>query len=195
MENQQFEYADFGRRAVALIIDMLLYVPLSVFINIVTLQLVAPFFEGAANISISDYLTAKAPMEILNIVSLFSQIFWCATVAWFFSHKWQATPGKRIMSVYVINKDGSKVVFGKAFVRTFLPVAFISLLNFLAVMINNPESEIFGPMSVELKSFILPVLFLLFVAVWYLIAAFTKEKTAMHDLIVGTRVLKGKVGN
>jgi uncharacterized RDD family membrane protein YckC len=254
------EYAGFWRRAGALAIDFLLFMIPSVVINIVTFKLLSLSLEGGAQWDLNAYLYNQVPYHVVLISSLVSQIVWCVVVAWFFAkYKWQATPGKRLLKVYVVNIDGKKISFLQGFVRALMPVLLVVLLNCLNIAIFNKASEtslnayeialgeFFPEVTAQVKSesgksikeFIqteegkarfsseinklapereseftarvkelmdsekiyqkssvyMPFVFMVLLILWFIPAAFTKQRTAMHDIIAKTRVLKGWVNN
>ena len=80
-----------------------------------------------------------------------------AYLAYFLTTKKQATLGKRIMGIYVGNRNGSKLSALRSTARALASI---------------------------LTAFTLGLGFLLII--------FTKEKTALHDLICNTRVFHGK---
>lgn len=122
-------YAGFGHRALAMAIDV---VPLYV------LGLV---------------LTSIAPG--------FGSLLWiCGCIAYFtyfVGGKWQATPGKRAMGIYVMRANGDAVTHGYALARCFAYIGSWVILG-----------------------------------LGFVLAAFTAERTALHDLFCDTRVVYGK---
>ena len=56
--------------------------------------------------------------------------------AWLESSKWQATPGKYLVSLKVETVDGRRLTFGQAIVRTLakIPAAIILFIGFFAML-------------------------------------------------------------
>jgi uncharacterized RDD family membrane protein YckC len=102
--------AGFWRRAVACLIDTILIV--SVFL------LCASFFP-----SILAKLTPPSPASLTDlpqpapiVVALLAALQ-CAYYTVFEGSSWQATPGKRVMRLYVTNLNGQRISFGRALLR------------------------------------------------------------------------------
>ena len=151
-------YAGFTVRFVATIID-----------TIFTLPLIMVIFS-VVGIEFSDITSINQMMEeiasnALPIAEEASQkiadfVYWVILMSYsiyFLTSDKQATPGKRIMNIYVATKDGNKLSLNHCFARFFA-----SILSGL----------LFGA--------------------GFLLIIFTKEKTALHDLICNTRVFYGK---
>jgi uncharacterized RDD family membrane protein YckC len=135
-------YGGFLKRGAALIIDLLLFVIPSVLVNIAAFEVVKALVANGQEWTLQSYFKAQIPPHILVIVSMSSQLIWCSVVAWFLSkYKWQATPGKRLMKVYVISVNGSRLSYKNALVRTFLPVALVILLNIVNLIVINKNIE------------------------------------------------------
>jgi uncharacterized RDD family membrane protein YckC len=115
-------FAGFWLRAVAYLID-------TVFISLV-FGLIASFypstfikFPGAASISLTS-LPQLTPIAFAITI----------TATWFYytmfeASIWQATPGKRVMRLYVADLNGQRVTFARAAARNFAKM--ISSLTFL----------------------------------------------------------------
>lgn len=103
-------FAGFWLRAVACIIDTILIA--GVFV------LVASFFPSVFEKLIPPTppsLTAIPPPSPLLIVMLIS--IGCLYYTFFEASAWQATPGKRIMRLYVADLNGQRLTFGRALLR------------------------------------------------------------------------------
>jgi uncharacterized RDD family membrane protein YckC len=195
MTDTQLQYAGFWRRFLACLIDGILIVLPSYFITKLVFSLLKFILPGASAWTFEDYANNQLPYYVTLISGIPSLIFLCFAFAWFFAcYKWQATPGKRIMKVYVVNKDGSKVSYRTGFLRTFLPAVLywtVAIIKIVLYPIDIPQADVL----VDKTSLMLDCVAIILLLVWYLAIVFTKEKTAVHDMILGTRVVRGKVGN
>jgi uncharacterized RDD family membrane protein YckC len=103
-------FAGFWLRAVACIIDTILIA--GVFV------LVASFFPSVFEKLIPPTppsLTAMPPPSPLLIVMLIS--IGCLYYTFFEASVWRATPGKRIMKLYVADLNGQRLTLGRALLR------------------------------------------------------------------------------
>ena len=298
----QLQYAGFWVRAAAYILDSFLLVIPSFFLNFIFLEVAAlvtggdyggmdtmNFYKGQAvdSASLSGYFNIHSMVYIINC------IFFVFIFKMFLTSNWQATPGKRMMNIYVVDTLGRKLSTKKAVLRTALPILVFILytlsMNYRTVELEKQitpeanfiddvkaalpvtynhfvESELdefvllegltvaisyvqemdegnvkvkdiieklrsFGggydekklellevvfeeylPLNVEereivkkhvgelgaealasaLKIMLIVFLFFIVIFVWYIMAAFTKEKTTIHDIIAKTRVIKGR---
>lgn len=112
--------------------------------------------------------------------------FICAA---FYTSSWQATPGGKALGIKVVNKkDYGKLSYGKALARYFVPLVVITLITglfgflFVFLMMGGNIAE----------SYIAVIFAGLVVFVWFITIAFTKEKTAVHDMMLKTRVIYNK---
>lgn len=96
---------------------------------------------------------------------------------YFTASRWQATPGKRLLGMYVIRTDHRPLSLANALER-FL--AFT--LPFLPVYVSFIPSET------------AKMLAMLLVFYWFLPILYTPERVGMHDRFCRTRVLIGRVG-
>lgn len=139
--NLNLPFATFASRFFALIID--------------TCIIIVPAMILGALIGVwgmiwddSDLVTSLK----IQIVGIFFGILYEAL---FISGAWQATPGKRLMGLKVIDTSGNPVTFWRAVGRSASKL--LSSIFFIG----------------------------------YIMAAFTKDKQALHDLMAGTFVVKG----
>lgn len=260
------EYAGFWRRAVAYTLDGLIFIPVTIAIYFACLYSVDQFIgDGSWDVRSLLYVNEINEVNVYGslVSSLVVACFMTAIYGWFYSYsKWQATPGKRIMSAYVVGKKKhEKVSVKQGFFRTAI-IALLGLImaltqfGFDVTMLDSEgnqnkanelasvylselseeleeqgleftemykwDDELFDKYKQEYDSLEadiqyefsemlsdlqneshlskqnkwkgLVIIILSFVMlVWYSFAAFTKQKTALHDIIAGTRVLKGKI--
>lgn len=198
------EYARFSQRLLAHVIDSLIIgLPVMLF----TLITIVP-----ALFDLEALKTAKPGMDAYlgyyqNAVylSLATAAIMAAALASFASSNWQATPGKRIVGIYLTTSNGGKPNFPSLFGR------FISLPLFVLMAQSFERYETYqkleefktsgktinsmqdmqlyltGPVA-EITSLIVLGIILF----WYLHIFFTPEKTALHDMLFNTRVVIGK---
>ncbi len=138
--------AGFWIRFVAALIDGLIY---GFVWFIISMPLSAAMLASGQVPHASDM-----PLSPLNVISTTISF---AIEAAFLSSAWQATPGKRILGIYVIREDGGRLTFANAFGR-----CLAKLLSYVILFVG------------------------------YIMAAFTREKVALHDLLASTRVIYGK---
>jgi uncharacterized RDD family membrane protein YckC len=121
MEMAELRRAGFWVRSAAAIVDLLiLAVPLSVFISFLSVGM------GISNAFV-DLRPGIPPAEILRMfgprfVTLSFGFF--IVMSWLYfaileSSRWRATPGKRLMGIYVANENGGRVDFWRASRRFF----------------------------------------------------------------------------
>jgi uncharacterized RDD family membrane protein YckC len=96
---------------------------------------------------------------------------------YFTASKWQATPGKRLLSIYVARTDRRALTTRDAFER-FLAYS-LPVLPFYASFI--PEN------IAQLMVFWLTLF-------WFVPILYTEERVGFHDKLCNTRVMVGKVG-
>lgn len=157
-------YAGFGQRLVAIIIDIIV-------IGILQAVVITPIlaavgigvasdvqsFEGmseeeAAAAAGGMIATIMATMGTIMLVSYAIQVIYNTLME---SSKFQGTLGKMAMGIKVTDMEGNRISVGKAFLR-----AFGKLISGFILLIG------------------------------YLLAAFTEKKQALHDMIASTLVQK-----
>lgn len=153
------------------------------------IRVFASIVDGFIIFLLSMALVAIVPVNYDNVIlEIFVQLLSVAVIGFacakFYVSDWQATPGKKILSIKVVDEKGyGKISFNKALKRVFLPIVCISVPATIAsaLMFTMPElSLVMGLIQTFL--FILALF-------WYVRVAFTKEKTALHDTLAGTRVI------
>jgi uncharacterized RDD family membrane protein YckC len=153
-------YASFGQRLVAIIIDSIIIGVVQSFVFIPILAAVGlGFASGAENMDMSDpdqaagmIGTIMASMGAIWILAMVIQVLYFTFME---SSKTQATIGKMALGLKVTDLEGNKLDFSKALIRN------------LCRLISNFT-----------------------MLIGYIIAAFTEKKQALHDMIAGTLVLK-----
>ncbi|MBA4144290.1 MAG: RDD family protein [Cytophaga sp.] len=153
-------YASFGQRLVAIIIDSIIIWLLQMFIIV---PLLAAIGIGAAGgMSTMDMEDPEQVGGLVAVIMAMAGTYFIVAMAvqilyftFMESSKTQATVGKLAMGIKVTDLNGNKLDFGKAFVRNLCRL--LSNFTFL---------------------------------IGYIIAAFTEKKQALHDIIAGTLVVK-----
>jgi uncharacterized RDD family membrane protein YckC len=191
-EEKKVEYAGFFRRFFALVID------------IFAIGLLTDIFVSIIRSVYPSYIFIQGVHVILFSV-------FCAAML---QSNWQATLGKRAMKVFVVHKN-SKIDGKTAFYRTALPLLIPFIITVIAFGVVNPpiNSDVkkskglymTGNAGYKVKAqqdsnrkknaeYVM-IFSLIFSVGWYAPILFTRERTAVHDIILGTRVLKGKAEN
>jgi uncharacterized RDD family membrane protein YckC len=122
------------------------------------------------------------------LFAVFFLIVVCGSIrALFITSNLQATPGKVLFSLKVVDTNDKKI---KSFFRAyFRETSFIFLRLLISIIITYYANVyIEGTESEELindRTIILEGILIL----WFLPIAFTPEKTAIHDVIFNTRVV------
>lgn len=116
--------------------------------------------------------------------------------------RYQATPGKLIIGAKVVNPDGSRLTYKRAFLRwlakkplnyiiVWLPasIGFGAIVAATGAMARNTEGSSAFVMAMFSGIFVYCALLALFSGVYWM-AAFDPEKRTLHDRLVSTRVVK-----
>ena len=105
--SQELEYASFGARLLAMIIDM-------VILNTASSMIQAPFLMlMLGNLNPTTMIVSFAAPLILigGLTALYT--------VWLESSAWQATLGKKILGLHVVDLDGQRITFWKSASRNF----------------------------------------------------------------------------
>lgn len=147
MIRASLEYAPFSARALALLIDSVLLI----FANLV----LQPFFDHPFFQALCGLIVSGSYYTLLT------------------AGPWQATVGKRLMSLYVATDKNQPLTRPQALAR-FLAYTMPTLPLYSSL---NPEA--------------VPTLVMWLMVVWYSPALMTPQRTAVHDMLCRTRVYKG----
>ncbi|MEH2143222.1 RDD family protein [Nostoc sp.] len=163
-------YASFGKRFVAILIDGILLE----FFFFITLG--------------KPHTELDSPKAIVYLV--FTTLFAWTYFAAMESSLIQATFGKRLLGIIVTDTNGNKISFGRATARYFSKSFFViwivaGLIAFMVTSTGNQESPYLALVG------LLFVIGLLILFIGYLMAAFTPEKQALHDIIARCLVVNG----
>ncbi|MCH8880806.1 MAG: RDD family protein [Planctomycetes bacterium] len=104
---QELEYASFGARLLAMIIDM-------VILNTASSMIQAPFLAlMLGNLNPTTMIVGLvAPIFLYGGLAMFYTV-------WLESSVWQATLGKKILGLRVVDLDGQRITFWKSASRNF----------------------------------------------------------------------------
>lgn len=201
----QNNYAGFWNRALAISLDQII---LGIFTLFFLMQFMPFIIDYAAIKSAPNKDIAMLTEMLGNLVfiEIIGVVIWSAICAYFYTTRWQATPGKKIMGMKVVKLNGNKLSFKDGFLRTAsLPIFVLMLQIFERSEIYSKLEEIKtnsqNHKSVEeLIAFITSsstagisnLLVITLGGIWLLLAAFTREKTAFHDILFDTRVIYDK---
>lgn len=198
-------YAAFGQRLMALILDFF----------IIALPILTLVFTFAAPLFLDEPAIKAATNQEFEIIyqlythGVFLSLSGLGVVALilalFTISKWQATPGKRLVSIYIIDKNGAKAKLGNAFGRFIALPLFLLTIQFFQrqetyqklaalkasgkIIPQLPELQAYlvSPLSTITSIVSIVVMFL-----WFLKIPFSSRKTAIHDDLFNTRVVKGR---
>lgn len=153
-------YAGFGQRLVAFIIDVIIIGVAQSFIIVPLLAAVGlGFASNAENMDFTNpEETAGMIAGIMALIGGYWILAMCIQILYFTfmeSSKNQATVGKMAMGIIVTDLNGGKLDFSKALVRNLCKI----ISNFTML-------------------------------IGYIMAAFTEKKQALHDMIAITLVVK-----
>lgn len=177
-------YAGLWKRFLATIIDVILFIPIYYLVEI----LISNFLSSSTTPSLFPLFDL-----FFNIlVSLLPTIVIFMIQIHFLVSKWQATPGKRIMSIFVGHKgDGIKISKLSAFFRVLLRGIVLSIfpigIGFLMIdFIPFFRISEFINYTITGLCLISPALLSLILVIS------TKSKLTIYDLICSSRVYNGR---
>ena len=155
-------YAGLGRRLAAYIIDILICVAiLAALVPVLRWLSVFDVRNSPEHVTAEElWRTTRAAGKLLATVS-YILAFGPIYLGFFEASPWQASIGKRLISVYVTDTAGRRLSLGRSLGRSFTKC----VLN----------SSYIGAISI-------------------LMISLTQEKEALHDQVVKTRVVRGRLG-
>lgn len=179
MTEQQTQYSGFWRRVIAFVIDSLIYSIPQIVIIAFVIKAINGLNPDLQDLNLANYFKLEIPAQWNFLITAIATIIVCFLDAWFLSNcKWHATIGKRLLGIYVIGADSKTLSYKVAYIRSFVP-SFVCILPLCFAGFYNT-----GVMSLSSTIvyfvFALPILF-------------TKQKTGIHDMIVKSRVVKGRL--
>ena len=90
--------------------------------------------------------------------------------------RWQATPGKRLMNIYVLRLNGKPLGQIEALER-FIAYVLPRLPTYLSFLSENVSTMLASMLT----------------ALWFSSILYREDRAGLHDLICNTRVVVGKV--
>jgi uncharacterized RDD family membrane protein YckC len=160
------------RRVIAYLIDILLLYGTVILIaqSLIAITL-SPIGPASSGIQIELYVLITISLPVW-LYFIFSE-----------SSKYQATFGKRLMKLKVVNSMGNRISFARALMRTCLKLLPTWELIHMSVLIPKP--------LIYEKNPGIPVLLIaayVFMILYFVVLAFSHGKRSVHDLIVRTEV-------
>jgi len=167
-------YAGFEKRFVALLIDTIIFI-----------------FIGFIIVGRSPSELQQPNTELAMYLILMQIIGWIY-FALLESSSMQGTLGKRVMGIIVTNLQGNKISFGKATARYFAKSIFL-LFWIMAVLVEVMKPSATGSDSpYDYLSIALFVIGCVVPILGYLMAGYTPEKQALHDIIARCYIVNGR---
>ena len=174
--NTEIKYAGFWIRFFAFIIDMIVLI-------IITLPLT---FLGLSE-------------EVIDWTSMLISVLYFVI---FTSSVYQATPGKQLLKIKICSDRFERITIARSFLRCVLPLAFFGGTSALMAMFSIDVATSIAGKTAEgydvsdyergiatIQVTGLLIIHLLSLLIWYGMAGWTKQKTALHDKICKTRVI------
>jgi uncharacterized RDD family membrane protein YckC len=175
------------RRFLAYLLDIIICSIAVAFIAVLYLKAFTSFsFDGFFNFSWLGGMVGKWTGRIVLPLYLI----------YFEQTKWEATPGKTLFKLKVVNSDGSRLSLYRSCLRVFL----FKIIGYLtAFLVYSQETK-----HVILKSLASPSLYnlklsllaapgyftaKLIALVWVCTMIFTKQKTGVYEMLSGTKVI------
>ena len=175
--HRMFRYAGFWIRFVAAFIDGLALGVVNCAINGIAGQ--GPFSGGA-------YGHASGSLGQTVALSVIGLAMWAAYETWLIG-AYGATLGKMALGLRVVRPDGQKVSYGRAFGRYRGKRWFLIIAEMISwVYLANLEH---GDLEAVQRFMVFMFVFIGVGLIGYVIAGFTEQKKALHDMICGTRVV------
>ncbi|MCE3254571.1 MAG: hypothetical protein K0R25_65 [Rickettsiaceae bacterium] len=158
-EIKEKKYAGFWRRCIAQLVDNALLI----------LSAVLPLLAAKSFGFDMKHLNKTEELVVTSIATIFLLLYHLC-----FLSSTQTTPGRRAMDIIIETKDGEK----PSIYRIIAKILFSYVLLMLVALIFESSESIFSS-----------ILELIVIAIIILPIIFTKEKTALYDLISGTRAV------
>jgi len=161
-------------------------------------RFVASLIDGIILSIVGFIIVGRSPAELTTPdIKLAMYLILTTIISWVYyavleSSSMQGTLGKRVVGIIVTNLQGNKISFGKATGRYFaksICLLFWILAALVAVMAPSKA----GNESPYVYVFIALVVIGLVVGIFgYLMAGYTEEKQALHDIIARCYVVNGR---
>lgn len=168
-------YASIGKRFVAVLIDNLL------------LQVM--FFIAYGKPPMGQELSTPRGIGANLLAALIAWLYFAVME----SSSLQATFGKRLLSIIVTDTKGNKIFFGRATLRYLAKSLWLIILFFALIVALMSQTISAGKANTAYLAFagLLILVSLCVALIGYLMAFFTPEKQALHDMIARCIVVNG----
>ncbi|MBL6665004.1 MAG: RDD family protein, partial [Rickettsiales bacterium] len=124
---------------------------------------------------------------LLSIVIFVGVIYY----TYFNSSKWQATPGKRMMSLRIVKNENEDIGFNLALSHYLLSITPYVYVLYLAFYKIHNEITFFEAITSSRTNLILGIFFVM----WLQFHIFTKKKTTFYDMVCKTSWIKQKTNS
>jgi len=199
-EKKEFAIAAVGSRFAAFLIDaFFIYILRFLYINFlmyVRVRSIAVEFASKYRLLFGELNLGKMTSVELNYLlrsSFFKEVL-CYVVGSFMlsaiydivfmSVKWSATPGQRIMGIYVSSSNGDRLKWYQIVARGVLTNASWCLMFFV---ITVKYLSAYGVETVDRQTFVIAICLFL---TWYDMTIVTKNRVTFHDFITKTIVVR-----
>lgn len=200
----QAKYAGFWTRFTAYVLDsLILGIPFVLIVMPIIGQFALDVEAVRQQIESEDLSQYFALYSALVKVAVMCAVVWATILALLTCSKWQATPGKRIMEIFVMDSSGGKPKFLQCFLRYLaLPLLLLTIqtperfyiyenLEALAQNADASQADLQASFNTPISGFV-SLLTLAVLCVWYGLIAMRPQKTAGHDILFNTRVIYGR---
>lgn len=176
-------YAGFWKRFWAIILDTLFLLPLTAMLL---------YFEAQSFGGFDAFFEAAGNKRLFGWSDFAGLVVFFAYCVLFESSRWQATPGKRLIGIYVTDIQGNRIGFWRASLRYFaemlLPVLSVVISLVLVLNIETTDE------SVMIYLVILMLGLISMYLIQYIMAGLSTRKQTLYDMMSGTLVYCGKPG-
>lgn len=137
------------------------------------MRLLAVLIDTLILFPMIDLLTMV--IDGLFFQALMSMVIASTYAALFVSGPWQATPGKRIVGIYIIHQTGRPLNQHEALQR------YIGYIIPTLPLYSSLEPQTMNMLAMWL------------LIIWFVPVFVTKQRTAMHDILCNSRVIVGRI--
>lgn len=130
---------------------------------------------------------------VTHTLILFSIIIFVGVIyyTYFNSSNWQATPGKRLMSLRIVKNENDNVSFSLALTHYLLSITPFIYVLYLAFYKIRHEINFYEAITTSQLNLMLGLFFVM----WVQIQIFTKRKVTLYDMICNTQWVKQKTNS
>lgn len=190
---------------------LLIGIPVFLAVFVLLLAIAAPLFIDINNVKPATSYDFNVIYQFYkNVIGLWIITFAAISLvlSLFACSGWQATPGKRLAGIYIIDEKGGKPKFLNLLGRFYSLPLFILMLQIFEraelykrldqikasgktvtdIADLEKQLQIGGPVF-EITNIIV----LVTISFWFLRILFTPTHTALHDVLFRTKVVQGKI--